>query len=309
MCPINSYCPYNSSARVPCANFSHSVQGQAQIGTCYCDAGYYGNAGITAGSCKPCTIGGWCIDGNIAAPTSCPPNSTSPAMATVQTACICDAGFTGPPGGPCAQCPLGSYIFTNTTTTLSQCSICPAGTYSSVWPTYYNCTACPAGTYLGTTGSVSLTSCTACAAGKYSASIAAIYESNCTFCPPGTASTTAGANTTLGVCWSCPPGSYSTPARQTCQNCTAGSYQASNGMIDNSSCIACYAGSWSATVGAPGNGSCLPCGPGTFSNSTGLQSLTGCSSCQAGTFQTGLGFTSVTACQVRVYACLTFSRV
>jgi hypothetical protein len=42
-------------------------------------------------------------------PSACPANSTSlPSSANI-TACLCHAGFGGPPGGPCALCVAGTY--------------------------------------------------------------------------------------------------------------------------------------------------------------------------------------------------------
>jgi hypothetical protein len=64
-------------------------------------------------SCKP----GTCVN--------CPANSISPANSTSLQACVCNAGFTGPNGGPCTACVAGTY---KTTTGSVACTNCESGT-------------------------------------------------------------------------------------------------------------------------------------------------------------------------------------
>ena len=54
---------------------------------------------------------------------SCPANSNSPAGSDALTDCTCNAGFTGPDGGPCSQCAAGKY---KSMTGSEACSSCPA---------------------------------------------------------------------------------------------------------------------------------------------------------------------------------------
>jgi hypothetical protein len=90
-----------------------------------CPAGYTG----IPGTCAPCAAGKYEIDIGEAACTNCedgkysttvgatayatclacPADSTSPSISAAETACRCNAGYTGPNGGPCAPCKPGEY--------------------------------------------------------------------------------------------------------------------------------------------------------------------------------------------------------
>jgi hypothetical protein len=80
-------------------------------------------------NCTACPAGTYKPVAGSAACAACAGNSTSPPSSTDVTACVCNAGFGGPPGGPCALCAAGEYallVFPN-----SSCSPCPANSESA----------------------------------------------------------------------------------------------------------------------------------------------------------------------------------
>eukprot|EP00961_Rhodomonas_salina_P148728 2002092-Rhodomonas_salina.2 len=79
--------------------------------------------------CKECAAG---LYSNVEAAVlparcrACPANSDS-SRGSVQAGCLCDLGFTGSDGGPCAACAVGTYKEVNGS---SACSACPAASSS-----------------------------------------------------------------------------------------------------------------------------------------------------------------------------------
>eukprot|EP00961_Rhodomonas_salina_P069865 937912-Rhodomonas_salina.2 len=61
------------------------------------------------GTCTKCREGYWCPGWNQS--VLCPGNSTSPEGSDQPTDCFCLGGFSGPPGGPCEQCPADTFCF------------------------------------------------------------------------------------------------------------------------------------------------------------------------------------------------------
>jgi len=101
----------------------------------------------------------------------CPANSMSmPGSALVEN-CKCDAGYTGPDGGPCTACETGTY---KPDTGAAPCQSCPAGTFNSKH------------------GGHAVTSCTRCRKGKYNPDEGSASESDCLQCPEGTYHRTRG---------------------------------------------------------------------------------------------------------------------
>jgi hypothetical protein len=76
----------------------------------------------------------------------CPGNSTSTFRSSSVTNCTCNAGFSGPNGGPCVQCGAGKY---KTVTGSTDCTSCPAGSSSPVGSSA--CTAVTSTAYTTTT--------------------------------------------------------------------------------------------------------------------------------------------------------------
>ena len=102
---------------------------------------------------------------------NCPANMQSPYGTAAITGCVCNVGFYGPPGGPCAPCQTGAYADVPGQTA---CTFCPANQDSPLQsdeitdcacvmgytgPNGGNCQQCPVSTYKTTTGNHSCTSC------------------------------------------------------------------------------------------------------------------------------------------------------
>jgi hypothetical protein len=71
-----------------------------------CGAGKYGNATgqTTEASCTACGAGKYGVAAGQTAEascTACTPNSNSPSQSSAETDCTCNAGYSGPAGGPC----------------------------------------------------------------------------------------------------------------------------------------------------------------------------------------------------------------
>lgn len=103
--------------------------------------------------------------------TDCPVNMQSPYGTDAITGCICNVGFYGPPGGPCAPCQTGAYA---DEPGQASCTACPANQDSPLQsdeitdcacvqgytgPNGGVCEQCALSTYKTTTGNHSCTSC------------------------------------------------------------------------------------------------------------------------------------------------------
>jgi hypothetical protein len=258
--------------------------------TCGCNAGYYGDAAWPESElpCTPCPAGTTCAVGDCTYADHCVPGPP------------CDAGYTGPDGGPCTACVAGLY---KSATGSDPCEDCAPGTYSDT--AAVTCTACPAGTYKPEYGPGT---CMDCTPGKYSIVEGAF---SCIRCRGGTYKNTTGS----GICTNCPSTSYSnngvgatgclpcfgnsicydilnaaygcnTPSA--CQ-CPAGTYGDAHIGI---ACTFCPPNTGSACVmngcvtlndcecnagyTGPGGGPCTVCAAGKYKASTGSEACTDC---------------------------------
>ena len=91
-----------------------------------------------------------------------------------------------------------------------------------------------------------------------------------------------------------------------CLLCTAGTFQSSVGMMDESNCTACDLGTFSSAEGAS---VCIACPAGKYSTSRSTTSSNSCSSCDLGKFQSIAGKTSCELCDVGSYTNRTSSSV
>jgi hypothetical protein len=271
------------------------------------------NTLLSKDSCHPCDAGTTSIIGGMCTP--------------------CPAGTSSSAGAPsCSSCPAGSYVTGNA------CNQCPSGSYSSA-ANSTSCTPCPAGTSFNGKGGTSLSVCSTCPAGEYSSAgstsctscLAGTYNdspgaSSCTLCPTGTSSSTVGAtactpclagtaNPTAGStsCSACGHGYYSSVDEATsCTPCPAGTVMWDYGATtacsacqpgtfstDRLICTPCPAGKYSSTLGAS---SCTACPAGTSFNGTGGTSLSVCASCTPGTYNSTSGASSCTACPAGTYS-------
>ena len=138
----------------------------------------YTGAGSTASTCPwVCDAGyhvedGLCVSGR--GGVECPANSTAPPGSPDASACVCDAGFHGPTGGPCVQCPGGLYCPGATAQiACAPGSFCPPGSANqTLCPAGHACpdptraTACASGSFCPSGSSAEA----ACGAGSYCAS-------------------------------------------------------------------------------------------------------------------------------------------
>jgi len=99
--------------------------------------------------CNACAPNSQCIGRTPQPCTACPPNSHSPPGSTSQNACTCNAGYSGPAGGPCGS----------TGRRLLELPEAPAGAVESA----YVCVDCPANSH-SPFGSMAASACT-CNAG------------------------------------------------------------------------------------------------------------------------------------------------
>jgi photosystem II stability/assembly factor-like uncharacterized protein len=143
-------------------------------------------------------------------PTSDPPSTN------------CTAGMFNTQPGACSVCPAGTF----STVSMSTCRECVAGYYSGALSA--SCTICPAGFYClpglptgpvvcpaGTISPPGASFCTPCPAGHYSNS-----SSSCVSCPAGFYCL-PGSPGGPGMC---PAGTISTPGASVCTPCAAGQY-------------------------------------------------------------------------------------
>jgi len=180
-------------------------------------------------------------------------------------------------------CPAGTYNSNTSSTTLSACTTCSAGSYcptgsaiNTPCPLGSYCSIpstiapCPDGTYGATTGLTSASQCTTCPVGSYCFNGTNITcnggytigtgkssPASCVPCPTGTYS--SPTNTT---CLYCPPGQTSTPGSTLCVPCPPGQY-CSPPANSGSLYVGSNSGNYLSTL-AP-----VPCPPGTFCPGSG----------------------------------------
>ena len=315
-CPANTYSgTVGATGAGTCLNCSANAvsgTGSVVIAACVCNVGATGPNG---GPCSLCATGKYKTVNGTAACTSCSAgtysgivganasdvcvacadNSSSVLGSSVVTACTCNAGATGPNGGPCSLCVPGKYknVIGNT-----NCTSCAAGTYmAGVGATV--CLSCAANAdadaprvecrcNAGASGNGSL--CTLCVAGKYKG---ATGNDTCLDCGVNTYSATVGASG-AGACLNCTSNAVSWagsgiigaclcdagatgPNGGACSLCATGKYKTVNGTAN---CTDCWAGSYSGTLGANSSETCLSCTDN--SNSVGGSSLITSCVCNAG---------------------------
>ena len=335
-----------------CASGSYSVIGSDSGTDCLCNIGYTGNDGGPCAVCPagkfketngsaPCTqcpagkhsgsTGRTSISACVDCPrdsynstdnsgcAACPSYSHSPVSSDRLTACLCDMGYTGNDGGPCAVCPAGKFKETNGSapctqcsegkystdagrTSQSACSTCPSHASSRLGsgelvrclcnrgytgPDGGPCTACIAGTYKSMNGSLA---CKQCPQSKYSTSLAAVSESACIDCPARTYSKEGSSRITN---CSCVRG-YTGPDGASCAACAAGTFKEVNG---SSLCALCPRGKYSTVSAATSGSACRDCN--VHSNSEGGSSTSTDCVCNSG--YTGPGGGPCVACIAGTY--------
>ena len=129
-CTVGKYAESGEDECQSCgAHETTSGNASTSHSACVCEAGYAlsGGGDGASGVCIACEVGTYKPErGDDANCTACPAAASTDAEAqTEQTACRCNAGYTGPEGGACTACPQGSYA---ADTGLQICTDCPANT-------------------------------------------------------------------------------------------------------------------------------------------------------------------------------------
>ena len=191
-----------------------------------CPAGKF-KSEIGEQPCQNCTSGTYSSTNGASVCSQCPSRSNSKPGSSVSSACMCNAGWTGPTGGNCTLCVAGTYKLYQGNAT---CTNCSAGQFSTaVGATSDVCQGCPTNSNApeasdeevdctcnaGSTG-LDGRNCTLCVAGTYK-----LYQGNatCTNCSAGQFSTAVGA--TSDVCQGCPTNSNAPEASDEEVDCTS----------------------------------------------------------------------------------------
>jgi len=141
-----------------------------------------------------------------------PDDSFSLAQSGRLVDCLCDPGFRGPDGGPCASCAASTFKAANCS---GACEACPLHTYIDA-TALASCQSCThfldAGGITLATGLDSSDDCQ-CDVSQGFSTVYINWASKCTVCEAGTYATSA-------VCSICPNGTYNDEAGQTaCKLC------------------------------------------------------------------------------------------
>jgi hypothetical protein len=305
VCVAGKYSASNADRCSSCSANSYSLEASVSAQDCLCNNGYTGPAGgpctrVTATTTQPVTTTLLQTTTSVTTTSTTEPTTTTPeptkttpepttttpqpttttAESTTTTSTVttttptmtttpapqqCNAGYTGPVGGPCIACPKGTYKNVNDTacvacritglttiglasTTVSQC-VCDRGRrffrlYQTSTIFLDFCITCNPGTYKDTEGNE--TSCKNCDETRTTELQGAMSETEC-ICKPGY---TLRDNT----CVACEAGKYKDkPGNHLCSDC----YQDSTSNPGASDCF-CLDGSVKT------DGTCTRCTRGTY---------------------------------------------
>ena len=258
-----SVCPANSNT---------SAKGTQNLSSCYCKAGYTGEATLDP-ACSVCPANSYCPGGKANHVIQCPNATFAYAGAAAVGQCICPAGTAWLPGYDCT-CLNGTYKVTVATTLAPwQCADCVAGTFCQ----FGDALECPEGAFCAALSS----SPVVCPIGSFCAAGA----SAATPCPANSNTTAPGAKA-ASQCL-CNPG-YTTDGEGGCEVCPANSYCAGKGIPDEpcpenlyslpgasalAQCVCPASSAW--------NGSACVCAAGLLQISNPTQPIGGweCSAC------------------------------
>ena len=202
--------------------------------------------------------------------TTCPDNSYATTMENVDaTACKCNAGYTGPDGGPCVACEADTY---KTESGDAACTSCAANSVSPAASTTEDACICDTGYELGT-------GCQACEAGHYKS---VKGSAACTDCP-------ANSVDVSGQSCICNAGYYLS-APDTCLQCAVGTWKFGAGNATDG-CTDCSDDMTTINTQSTAIEYCL-CNAGYYGN------FDGCQQCAEGTYTDTIGNTICTDCPV-----------
>ena len=200
----------------------------------------------------------------------CVPAKLQLTSSSSNSACKCDAGYTGP-ANSCTACAAGTY---KATTGSAACDNCAAGTYSAADASPF-CTNCAAGKFSAATAQTSSAACTNCAEGlksKAGATICTVCENQVWPCGMDCYGPWGG-----DICYKCPEHTttaYSGPDANYVHECLC----KSGSFHDGPTCTKCAPGK----VSSYGDFECGACEAGKYSNAA----ATACMNCVAGTYST-----------------------
>jgi hypothetical protein len=255
------------TACVDCDARAQSAAASTDIGACVCNAGY---RDVEYGGCAACLPGEYKEEvDETAACADCPADSHSPAASPAAEACLCNAGFDGPDGGPCAACATGKYKAGNGS---AACAFCAADTFSDA-EAATACTEC-FDYGLAPVGSTGLADCVCDVASGWSEFDDAGARA-CSQCAPGTYATAEGFDTGAG-CRNCSQGTFTYRYGQTvCDACAANT---SSYTSPRDECE-CDAGYRCPALRGTCDGDCEACEADTFKEAPGYAPA--CTACQA----------------------------
>ena len=266
----------NDTVCSECPSNLDTLPGAVSINACECGAGYFYENKSTLEVCAQCPPGSGKPFGNTlcepCAPgtyvtnlsgvcLSCPDNSHSGPNSTSAKSCICNAGFSGPDGGPCEPCDPGTF---KGDAGSAECTMCPSGQFG----VEYNAT--------------SNETCLLCEAGKWSGGI---VRSVCSACPNNTFSE-AGSDKSGCIC----NAGFTGEDGKDCTACEPGTFKPANG---SGACTKCSAGKYNPVYNASRFEDCLECGHGEYQPNSGKER---CRSCPGNSSHTCLGQTSQSMC-------------
>lgn len=187
-CPtgvVSSNEPRNSTSDCACDALGYK---KSSSGANYCDCttGFYRN--VDTQTCTTCPVDSYCVGDEVQFQL-CPANSQSTEGSDGLTDCKCNAGYSGPDGGPCEAC-LVNYF--KDAVGSAACTACAEHSTSPEASVSANACLCNVG-YSGLLGGP----CSPCTAGKYKD---AIGSAECTACAQYETSPEASMSADACVC-------------------------------------------------------------------------------------------------------------
>jgi hypothetical protein len=196
-----------------CPALTQSPAGSASLAACVSVPGAYAELGAGQAA-RLCLPGTYQDEANQTSCKACPDNTYQPGYGATQadayvgfpqrsairpagpgtslSNCTCDAGSSGPDGGPCAPCAAGTF---KSAAGRAECQQCPPDAYVCAGSSA--CVTCPANS-TSLAGSTALANCT-CVAGFG----ATAEPFACDACAPGSAKPAGNTD-----CTTCPAGSF-----------------------------------------------------------------------------------------------------
>lgn len=262
-CPINTFQKHeNQKTCDPCPEHKLSPAGTESERDCRCKAGYFEPLPVGS-ACSECTGGTYKTytsydDYEVCA--LCPEHAHSGAASTLQSDCICNAGYYGPDGGPCEACPAGSFKAVNGS---AACSVCPINHYQNLSAS---------------------TACEICV--QFSVSIQNSTSIEDCMCDTGVGRIGSDDNPS---CVPCEPGEYED---YECLSCPGGKFTNSTRATK---CFQCedYSSTWSSESEDEPNIKC-DCNPGYTTDSNASAPM--CEACVSDTFKDDWGPADCTSC-------------